>query len=107
MILEGILFSGHYAPMIRDLLSGHAGPHHVFYIDVPLDETISRHAGRPLGADVPSEKLRRWYVHRDVLGIEGEVVIQAGDLSLRDVLSLMIRAIGPVPPPARPAARHL
>lgn len=106
-ILEGILFSGHYAPMIRDLLSGHAGPRHVSYLDVPLGETTSRHAGRPPGADVPSEKLRRWYAHRDVLGTEGEIVIQAGDLSLRDDLSLIIRAIGPVPPPARPAARHL
>lgn len=99
VILEGILFSGHYAPMIRELLSAHAGARYVFYIDVPLEETISRHEGRLLGTDVPSEKLRRWYVPRDVLGVEGEIVINAGDLSAREVLSYMTSAIRPVAGP--------
>lgn len=107
VILEGILFSGHYAPMIRELLSSHEGPRHVFYLDVPLSETISRHTGRPLITDVPPEQLERWYVDRDVLGLEGETVIPAGDLTTRDVLTCMTNAIGTVPSPTRPAARHL
>lgn len=98
VILEGILSPATTAPMIRELLSGHAGPSHAFYIDVPIEETISRHEGRPLGKEVPPEELRRWYAPRDVLGVTDEIVVDAGALSTRDVLSVMVSAIG------RPAA---
>lgn len=95
-IVEGILIADHYATMLRELVVSHAGPSHVFYIDVPLEETLRRHEGRPMRAEVAPDKLRDWYVPRDVLGIPGEVVID-GTAELDTTLALILARIGPVP----------
>ena len=75
VIVEGILVAKHYREMLRDLLTEHPGPTHVFYLDVPLEETLRRHAARPLGAEVSANELRKWYVPSDILGVPGEVVL--------------------------------
>lgn len=99
VICEGILIADHYGQMLRDLVAGHPGFCHVFYLDVPLEETLRRHEGRPMRKDVEPDKLRQWYVPHDVLDVDGEIVIDGGrdiEATLADVLA----AIGPVP--ARP-----
>lgn len=99
VILEGILFSEHYGTMIRSLLADHIGPHHVFYLDVPLEETLRRHVKRPLGAEVDPDKLRQWYLPNDCLGVPGEVVV--GDdqaTSLDSLVALVAGYVGPVAP---------
>jgi adenylate kinase family enzyme len=53
VVLEGIMLEAHYGEMLRELLGTHPGPSHVFYLDVPLDETLRRHEGRPLRSEVP------------------------------------------------------
>ncbi|SDF22207.1 AAA domain-containing protein [Blastococcus aurantiacus] len=101
VIAEGIFVADHYRDMLREVIAEHPGPTHVFYLDVPLEETVRRHMARPLGTELPVDKLREWYVPSDTLGVPGEVVLDgAADLattvqSIRDV-------IGPVP--TRPAA---
>ncbi|WP_223164023.1 AAA family ATPase [Nocardioides mesophilus] len=74
-IVEGILVAKHYRDMLCDLLDEHHGPTHVFYLDVPLEETVRRHRSRPLVAKVSADELRRWYVESDLLGVPGEVVL--------------------------------
>jgi predicted kinase len=107
VIVEGILYSGHYRPMLRDLLDGHAGPSHVFYLDISLEETLRRHAGRPLAAEVSPEQLRQWYRPRDVLGVPGEVVLDATQTP-QETLAVLRRHIGPVTPrPDVPDGRFL
>jgi len=107
VVLEGILISDHYGPMLRHLVDIHPGPSHVFYLDVPLEETLRRHEDRPLRAAIPPDKLREWYVPSDVLGSPGEVVID-GSASLDEILRFVSVQIGPVAPrKERDAARFL
>lgn len=75
VVLEGILSSLRYAPTIRDLVATHHGESHVFYLDVSFEETVRRHATRPLASEVAPEQMRGWYESYDVLGIPGEHVI--------------------------------
>ncbi|MGX6607982.1 kinase [Micromonosporaceae bacterium Da 78-11] len=75
VVLEGILFSGRYGGMLRELVADHPGRSHVYYLDVSLDETIRRHATRPQAADFTAEQMRAWYAPRDVLGLPGELVV--------------------------------
>ena len=75
VVLEGILPSLRYAPMIRDLVATHHGESHVFYLDVSYDETVRRHATRPIASEVTPEQMLGWYESDDVLGIPGEHVI--------------------------------
>lgn len=98
-IVEGIFYSAHYRSMLYDLIEGHAGPTHVFYLDISLEETLRRHAGRSLAGEVGPERLREWYRPHDVLGVPGEVVLD-GNLTPQETLAVLRRHIGPVP--ARP-----
>ena len=77
VIVEGILLAAHYRDMLCQVLSEHRGPTHAFYLEVPLDVALRRHRERPLGLEVPPEQFRRWYVPSDVLGVPGEVVLDA------------------------------
>lgn len=95
VILEGILFAKHYRPMLSRVIAGHHGPSHVFYVDVPLEETLRRHATRPLAADVPADKMRDWYVPGDTLGLPGETVLD-GTADLDAMLDAIRARIGPV-----------
>ncbi len=58
VILEGILVAKHYEDMLSELITRHHGPSNVFYLDVPLEETLRRHAARPLAAEVAADKIR-------------------------------------------------
>lgn len=95
VILEGILVSDHYGRMLRELLRSHPGSSHVFYLDVPLEETLRRHEDRPLRAKVPPQKLRGWFVPSDLLGIPGEVVLD-GRSSGEESLATILGHIGPL-----------
>lgn len=97
VILEGILFSQHYGDMLRRLLNEHTGPRHVFYLDVPLDESVRRHERRPLSAEVTEAQIRGWYVDADHLGVAGEVVV-SGSRALEEVLHELQTNVGHVVP---------
>ncbi|GAA1595212.1 hypothetical protein GCM10009804_59800 [Kribbella hippodromi] len=98
VILEGILYEPHYGAMLRQLVDEHPGPTHVFYLDVPLEETLRRHEGRNMS--VSGDKLREWYKPLDLLGVPGEITIAAG-LGLAELTAYVLEQIGPVEPPRR------
>lgn len=107
VILEGILIADHYGDMLRELIAGHVGASHVFYLDVPLEETLRRHQRRPMSIEVPPDRLREWYIPRDVLGVTGEVVID-GMRDLDTTLAAILSRIGAVQAhPDRDGARFL
>lgn len=77
VIVEGILVAKHYREMLCEVMAGHPGSSHVFYLEVSLEEALQRHRMGPLGREVPSEEFRRWYVPNDLLGVTDEVVLDA------------------------------
>ncbi|MFE3452829.1 AAA family ATPase [Nonomuraea sp. NPDC059194] len=58
VVLEGILTADRYSAMLAGLARDYAGRADFFYLEVPLDETLRRHATRPLSAEVGEELLR-------------------------------------------------
>ena len=75
VVLEGILDRRRYGEMIAGLQRDHVGETHLFYIDVSFEETLRRHATRPLAATVTGDQMRAWYQERDKLGLPGERII--------------------------------
>jgi predicted kinase len=75
VILEGILAAARYEPMLAGLARDHAGPTSHYYFDISLEETLRRHATRPLAQKVTPEMIRDWYIPHDVLGFTTEAVI--------------------------------
>jgi predicted kinase len=96
VILEGILLADHYAPMLRELLAEHRGPRHAFYLDVSLDETLRRHEGRLLRSEVAPERLREWFVPRDLLAVCDETELPVDWMTSEQVLRAVVERISPV-----------
>ncbi|TDD28482.1 kinase [Kribbella turkmenica] len=102
VILEGILYSPTYGEMVRQLIADHAGHTGVYYLLIPFDETLRRHATKP-PSEVTVEQLRRWYQPCDLLGVPGEQVIDSTstlDASARRIISDLAWSTGGTVPHA-------
>lgn len=90
VILEGILNSQAYGEMLRRLIGDHKGITGTYYFRLSLEETLRRHAGRPLAKVVTPDAMRGWYQPYDVLGVPGEHVFD--ETSTLDAAVERIRA---------------
>jgi predicted kinase len=76
-VVEGILEARVYGAMLTALVEEHratGGTVRSYYLDVPLEETLRRHAGKPIAAEVGEDQLRRWYLAHDTVPRLGEEV---------------------------------
>ena len=90
VVLEGILDASRYAPMLRELVTGHRGPALHYYVDVSFAETLRRHAGRPRqAAEFGEAELRRWYQPRDFLPHVTETILGEGE-TLDDIVRRIV-----------------
>jgi thymidylate kinase len=55
------------ARMLDSLRCDHPGPAHFYYLDVPFEETIRRHATRPQASEFGRDEMHSWYRERDLL----------------------------------------
>lgn len=72
VILEGILAKKFYGSMIDELIEEFAGNVHAYYFDVSFDETLRRHASKPVADQYGEKEMREWWNEKDYLGILGE-----------------------------------
>ena len=101
VIAEGIFVAKHYRNMLEEVIGQHPGPVHLFYLEVPLEETLRRHAGRLLADEIPADLIRSWYVPSDTLGVPSEVVLD-GTAELGDILHTILDTVGPATPAGDP-----
>ncbi|MCU1640495.1 MAG: hypothetical protein JWN03_770 [Nocardia sp.] len=77
VIVEGILDTKRYGAMLERLAA--AAAHSLLYaFDLTLEETLIRHAGRPLAAQVSPDMLAEWYHGWQPLGFAAETRIDSG-----------------------------
>ncbi|MFF4498251.1 kinase [Streptomyces sp. NPDC001546] len=92
-IVEGILTASRYGDMIRRLHQDHRGRGHFFYLDVPFEETVARHATRPQAADFSPEDMAEWYRPGDLVeGVPEHVISSASPLG--NTVDLILDAAG-------------
>ncbi|MFI8166120.1 AAA family ATPase [Streptomyces sp. NPDC085931] len=89
VVIEGILYADHYGGMLTRLRADHRGPTHAYYLDVPFEETLARHATKPIADAVDETELRDWYRPRDLLPGRLETVIGAGSALHETVARIM------------------
>jgi predicted kinase len=72
VIVEGILRADHYAETLMALVGDHQGRTCCYYLDVPFDECLRRHAGKPQALQYGAAEMKAWYRELDLLpgGIE-------------------------------------
>jgi chloramphenicol 3-O-phosphotransferase len=90
VILDGILDSRRYAGMLGALRRDHRGASFWYYLDVPFEETMRRHATRPQAAEFGRAEMRRWYRKLDLLPGANEQIIPSSN-SLDDTVRQVMR----------------
>ncbi|MEW2614384.1 AAA family ATPase [Streptomyces sp. NPDC047880] len=93
VVVEGILYADHYGEMLTRLSSDHRGPTHVYYLHVPFEQTLVRHATKPIANEVGESQLREWYRELDLLPGGVETVIGA-DSTLRETVDRIMLDTG-------------
>lgn len=66
-IIDGILYTAHYGDMLAALRDDHRGMSHFYYLDVPFEETMRRHATKPQASEYGRAEMSNWYRERDFL----------------------------------------
>lgn len=111
VVLEGILYADRYAHMITSLVRDHRGVSRCYYLDVPLETTLVRHASKADAAylaHVTDSHLAAWYRELDLLPGGLETVVPA-DSTLQDTVTRILHGSGldsasPLPQPqSRPS----
>ena len=77
-VLEGILSVPHYGDMLAGLLDDHAGNSFCYYIDVPFEETLRRHATKANAHEFGRAHMASWWRERDFLPGGVEQVLTSG-----------------------------
>ncbi|MEU4116507.1 AAA family ATPase [Kitasatospora sp. NPDC028055] len=93
VVIEGILYADHYGEMLTRLVDDHLGVTRCYYLNIPIDETLVRHASkadREYLAAVTERELRDWYREHDVLPGGIETVI-GSDSTLRNTVDRIMR----------------
>lgn len=93
VVVEGILQAGHYGGMLARLRADHRGPTRGYYLDVPFEVTLARHATKPIADEVSAGELSSWYRPLDLLPGGAETVIGAAS-SLEDTVGRILRDTG-------------
>lgn len=93
VVVEGILHADRYGDMLARLCADHCGPTHAYYLDVPLAETLARHATKPIADEVDETRLREWFRPRDLLPGGIETVIGA-DSALEETVGRIMLDTG-------------
>ncbi|WP_435271986.1 M15 family metallopeptidase [Streptomyces parvulus] len=111
VVLEGILYADRYSHMITSLVRDHRGISACYYLDVPLEATLARHASKADAAyleQVTDSHLTSWYRKLDLLPGGLETVIPV-DSALQDTIARIVRetdliaATPALPPQAKPS----
>jgi predicted kinase len=66
-VLEGILYVAHYGAMLTRLRDDHVGLSLCYYLDVPFEETLRRHASKPNAHEYGAAEMSSWWRERDLL----------------------------------------
>ncbi|AWZ10248.1 MULTISPECIES: kinase [unclassified Streptomyces] len=93
VVVEGILHADRYGPMLDALRRAHRGRTHFYYLDVPFEETLRRHAGKPGAGEYGEAEMREWYRPLDLLPGDWETVVGAAD-SLEGTVARVMEETG-------------
>lgn len=74
VVLEGIFKKATYDTLINQLVKAFDGNVFSYYLDISFDETVRRHNTKPDKDEFGIEKLREWWIEKDLLDIEREKV---------------------------------
>ncbi|MEQ4210492.1 kinase [Actinopolymorpha sp. B9G3] len=79
VIIEGVLQPDWYSETLPRLVADHRGVSRCYIYDVPFEETVRRHATRPLANAFGEEEMRQWWRGFNPITELDEVIITEHD----------------------------
>lgn len=92
VILEGILPTKKYEPMLRSLIADCPGEMLVYYFTIPFEETLRRHFTKPNAHEFGEKEMREWWYDDDRLRIDGEICIDES-LSQQQIVAMISQSV--------------
>lgn len=92
VILEGILAFSRYGSMLERLWR-QVNSSLVYYIDVPFEETVRRHATKPNAHEFDENDMRKWWQENDLTYFPGEKIIPA-ESSIEQSVQRILKDLG-------------
>jgi hypothetical protein len=92
VIVEGIFVDERYGDMLRRLIDDFQGKSYVYYFDISIDVTLTRHNSKPNAHEFGEKELREWWVEKDYLNVPCEKLITA-DMSEDKILEMFVNDI--------------
>jgi predicted kinase len=90
-VVEGIMPTVRYSGMLAELAREYDG--HFYYLDIPFEETVRRHAMRDKASASTAEDMADWYRPRDLLERPVETIIDESS-SLDATVHQILRETG-------------
>ena len=76
VIIEGIFHADKCTEMFKNIITDFKGETHVYYFDIPFEETLRRHDTKLLEREEYGEtEMRSWWREKDYLGVPNEQAI--------------------------------
>ncbi|MBF7019510.1 kinase [Staphylococcus sp. 18_1_E_LY] len=91
VIIEGIFNKQKYNNMLQSLISLPEVNAHIYYFDLPFEETVCRHNTKG-DTDFGEEKMRSWFVAHDYLGNPQEKMLNEF-MNQEKILAKIIREL--------------
>jgi len=92
IIVEGIFSKKKYEKYLLNLIDLNKDNNYVFYIDVSLEETFRRHVTKPNSDEFGKEEIRRWYLEKDYLKTNEEIIIKENN-SQKETVDLILKKV--------------
>ncbi|QWI25605.1 hypothetical protein EXW34_31050 (plasmid) [Bacillus mycoides] len=94
VIVEGILNTHRYKNMLTELINTFEETH-IYYYDISLEETVTRHKTKPNKDDFGKAELTAWYINKDFLDSPNEKIISE-TMSVDETVKMIITDIGAI-----------
>jgi predicted kinase len=93
VVLDGILDMVNYGDLLRELAGRDSCVLHLYWFDVPFEETLRRHGMKPNADAFGETEMREWWRDQDLSGLAGEQLIPA-HLSADEAVDRILRDTG-------------
>ena len=93
VILEGIFNIDKHHDMFQKIISKHRDENYFYYMDIPFEETVRRHATRDKSLEFGEDEMQEWYGAASPSGYPGEIIIDQSR-SLDQVVQLIAEKSG-------------
>ena len=91
VIIEGILGSHIYKEMFEHLCR-FFDEVYTYYYDIPFEETVARHGQREKAKEFGAERMKKWWLEKDLLNFSNEMLITS-EMTQEQVVQMIISDI--------------